>query len=55
MKWKPIQRDGYDAALADVQAGRFEPRIRNVIFDLTAYNADIDGTNAKLMEVLNAD
>ena len=55
VKWKPIQRDGYDAALADVQAGRFEPRIRNVTFDLTAYNADIDGTNAKLMEVLNAD
>ncbi len=55
VKWNPIQRDEYDAALDDVQAGRFEPRIRNVTFDLAAYNADIDGTNAKLMEVLNAD
>ena len=55
VKWKPIQRDGYDAILADVEAGRFEPRVRNVTFDLSAYNADIDGTNAKLMEALYAD
>ncbi len=55
VKWKPIQRDEYDAVLDDVQAGRFEPRIRSVTFDLAAYNADIDATNARLMEVLHAD
>lgn len=55
VKWKPVQRDEYDAAVADVNDGRFEPRIRNMTFDLAAFNADIDGTNAKLMEVLNAD
>ena len=54
VKWKPIQREEYDVAVADVQAGRFEPRIRDVTFDLSAYNADIDGTNASLVEALYA-
>ncbi|QBF30515.1 allophanate hydrolase subunit 1 [Thalassococcus sp. S3] len=54
VKWKPIDREAYDAAVEDVQAGRFEPRIRDVVFDLEKYNADIDGTNAKLMEALYA-
>ncbi len=54
VKWKPISREEYDAAVEDVQAGRFEPRIAEVTFDLEAFNADIDGTNAKLMEALYA-
>ncbi len=54
VKWKPISREEYDAAVEDVQAGRFEPRMRDVVFDLKAFNADIDGTNAKLMEALYA-
>ncbi len=54
VKWKPIQREEYDVAVADVQAGQFEPRIRDVTFDLSAYNADIDGTNASLVEALYA-
>ncbi len=54
VKWKPIGREEYDAAVADVEAGRFEPRIRPVTFSLDAYNADVDGTNAKLMEALYA-
>jgi allophanate hydrolase subunit 1 len=54
VKWKPIDRAEYDAAVEDVQAGRFEPRIAQVTFDLAAFNADIDGTNAKLMEALHA-
>ena len=54
VKWKPISREEYDSAVEDVQAGRFEPRIRDVVFDLEAFNADIDGTNAKLMEALYA-
>ena len=54
VKWKPISREEYDTAVEDVQAGRFEPKIANVTFDLEAFNADIDGTNAKLMEALYA-
>ena len=54
VKWKPIQREEYDVAVADVQAGQFEPRIRDVTFDLSAYNADIDGTNVSLVEALYA-
>ena len=54
VKWKPIDREEYDAAVAEVQAGTFAPRIRNVRFSLDEYNADIDGTNAKLMEALHA-
>ena len=55
VKWRPIDRTEYDAAVAEVEAGRFEPRIRDVTFDLAAFNADIDGTNAQLMEALHAD
>ncbi len=54
VKWKPIRREEYDTAVAEVQAGRFEPRIRDVVFDLEAFNADINGTNARLMEALYA-
>ena len=55
VKWKPISREEYDAILKDVEANRFAPRQRDVVFDLAAYSADIDGTNAKLMEALYAD
>ncbi len=54
VKWKPISREEYDADVEDVQAGRFEPKIADVVFDLEAFNADIDGTNQKLMEALYA-
>ena len=53
VKWKPINREEYDAAVEEVQAGTFAPRIKNVRFSLDEYNADIDGTNAKLMEALH--
>lgn len=52
VKWKPVDRAEYDAILADVEANRFEPRIREVTFDLDAFNADMDGTNKRLMEAL---
>ena len=52
VKWKPIDRDAYDAAVADVEAGRFAPRMAEVTFDLNEFNADIDGYNAKLEEAL---
>ncbi|OWY06334.1 KipI family sensor histidine kinase inhibitor [Thioclava sp. ES.031] len=55
VKWRPINREEYDSINADVQAGRFEPRTKDVVFSLDDFNADMDGTNAKLMEALYAD
>ncbi|PHQ25715.1 allophanate hydrolase [Marinobacter guineae] len=52
VRFKPINREEYDAAIAQVQAGEYMPRIRNVRFSLSEFNADMDGTNAKLMEAL---
>ncbi|MEX3011363.1 allophanate hydrolase subunit 1 [Hoeflea sp. TYP-13] len=53
VKWKPIGREEYDQAVADVEAGRFMPRMKEVTFSLEEFNRDIDGTNAKLLEALN--
>lgn len=54
VKWKPINREEYDQALAEVEAGTFRPRVREVVFSLEDFNKDIDGTNAKLEEILYA-
>lgn len=54
VKWKPISREEYDKSLAEVEAGTFVPRISEVEFSLDDFNKDIDGTNAKLLEALNA-
>lgn len=53
VKWKPIDRAEYDRILAQVEAGTYAPRIAQVDFDLEAFNADMPGTNAKLLEALN--
>jgi len=53
VKWRPINREEYDQAVADVEANKFKPRICDVVFDLDEFNRDIDGTNAKLLEGLN--
>lgn len=53
VKFKPIDRDAYDATLAAVEANTYEPVIRDCAFSLSDFNRDIDGTNAKLMEVLH--
>ena len=53
VKWKPIDREEYDHILAEVEADTYVPRIAEVDFDLEAFNADMPGTNAKLMEALN--
>jgi urea carboxylase len=53
VKWKPIDRVAYDAAVADVEAGRFAPRMRDVTFSLDEFHRDIDGYNRKLEGVLN--
>ena len=52
VKWKPIDRAAYDAAVADVEAGRFAPRMRDVTFSLDEFHRDIDGYNHKLEGVL---
>ena len=52
VKWKPIDRAAYDAAVADVEAGRFAPRMRDVTFSLDEFHRDIDGYNRKLEGVL---
>ncbi|BDA87133.1 allophanate hydrolase [Aureimonas sp. SA4125] len=53
IKFKPIDRAAYDAAVEAVEAGRFEPRIVPVRFSLDAFTADPEGTNAKLLEALD--
>lgn len=53
VKWKPIDRAEYDAVLAAVEDGSYRPRIAEVEFDLDEFNADMRGTNAKMLEALN--
>ncbi len=53
VKWKPIDRAAYDAAVEDVEKGRFSPTIRDVTFSLEEFEKDIDGYNHKLEGVLN--
>ncbi|WP_054004503.1 5-oxoprolinase subunit B family protein [Cypionkella psychrotolerans] len=53
VKWKPINRDQYDADIEAVNANTFLPTIREASFSLTDFNKDINGINAKLMEVLH--
>lgn len=55
VKWKPIDRAEYDRCLAEVEANTYAPRIREVVFSLDEFNADINGTNARLEEALYAD
>jgi len=52
VKWKPIDREEYDQTVADVEAGKFQPRIRDVSFSLEEFEKDIDGYNRKLEEAL---
>ena len=54
VKWKPINREEYDKTMAEVEAGTYVPRIRDIEFSLDDFNKDIDGTNAKILEALNA-
>ncbi len=53
VKWKPINRDQYDSDIEAVNANTFLPTIREASFSLAAFNKDINGTNARLMEVLH--
>ena len=53
VKFRQIDRAEYDRVTAEVAAGRFAPKMRNVTFSLDDFNADIDGYNRKLEGVLN--
>jgi urea carboxylase len=53
VKWKPITREAYDQAVADVGAGKFAPLMRDVTFSLDEFQQDIDGYNRKLDGVLH--
>jgi urea carboxylase len=53
VKWKPVTREAYDQAVADVEAGRFQPLMRDVTFSLEEFQRDIDAYNHKLEQVLH--
>ncbi|WP_460275194.1 5-oxoprolinase subunit B family protein [Celeribacter sp. ULVN23_4] len=53
VKWKPIGREEFDQITKEVEDGSYTPRIAEVEFDLDAFNNDMTGFNAKLMEALN--
>ena len=52
VKFKPIDRDAYDRAVKQVEAGSFDLRIRPVAFSLKKFLADPAGYNHQLEEVL---
>ena len=52
VKWKPIEREEYDAILAAVKNNNYVPRIGEFEFDLDQFNSDIDAYNTKLIEAL---
>lgn len=54
IKWKPIGQEEYQSDVADVQAGRFTPLMRDVDFSLQAFQADPDDANAHLLGALHA-
>jgi urea carboxylase len=53
VKFKPVGRDGYDAAIEEVERSRFEPPIRPVTFSLNGFHADPASTNAKILGALH--
>lgn len=55
VKFKPIDRAEYDRTVEAVANNAFKPKIREVEFDLRAFNADIKGYNARLEGMINGD
>ena len=53
VKFKPVDYDGYDAAIELVNAGRFEPTVRPVTFSLDEFHAKPAATDEKLLRVLH--
>jgi urea carboxylase len=52
VRFKPVDRDGYDQAVRDVDSGRFAPLIRPVSFDLRAFSQSPATYNQGLEGVL---
>lgn len=52
VKFRPIDRATYDKDIAEVEAGRFTPLVREFTFSLEEFHSDIDGYNSKIGEVL---
>ena len=52
VQFTPMDRDAYDRAVAEVDAGRFDLRIRPVEFSLDAFLADPIGYPKTLQEAL---
>ena len=55
VQFKAIDRSAYDAAIAAVDAGRFDLRIRPARFDLDAFQADPQACIHALKEALHDD
>ncbi|NQE51009.1 5-oxoprolinase subunit B family protein [Herbaspirillum rubrisubalbicans] len=55
VQFKPITRTDYDAAIAAVEAGRFDLRIRPASFDLDAFQANPKACIQALKEALHDD
>ncbi|GLY67894.1 5-oxoprolinase subunit B family protein [Amycolatopsis taiwanensis] len=55
VRFAPIDRDRYDEAVKEVEAGEFRIRSRQVDFALQPFLDDPDGFNTRLLEVLRAD
>ncbi len=53
VKFKPVDREGYDQAVRDVESGRFDPLIRPVSFDLRDFSKDPSAYNLGLEGVLH--
>ncbi|KOQ43008.1 5-oxoprolinase subunit B family protein, partial [Achromobacter xylosoxidans] len=53
VKFKPISRAEYDAAVAEVEAGTFQLDIRPVSFSLSEFMAAPEQYNARLLETLH--
>lgn len=53
VKFRPIDRAEYDAAVEAVGHGRFDPLIRQTTFSLEAFQSDPAASNAKLLETLH--
>lgn len=53
VKFRPVDRAEYDAEVAAVEAGRFEPRIRKVTFSLAEFHKDPAAYNSRLLEALH--
>jgi urea carboxylase len=53
VKFNPVDRDGYDAAVERVNAGRFEPKMRPVKFSLDEFHRSSAATNEKVLGALH--